>query len=214
MGAADTLTHVAGISNRRHRHRVNCAAMRHCLLLLAALLPLPALGQGFGPVRWDYVAANLALPEIDEIGLEIEGSTAVTRNLVVFGGYREFDPRRRTERTTLSIGVGRRFAIRPNVDVMASAAYADNDLDTRGRDTEEEGVILGGHVRGWLTPRFELNGAVLLDNSTGSSTDMVLEAGGQYFRGRNWSYGGRLRVDEDEDALFLGIRFYFGASRR
>jgi len=57
-------------------------------------------------------------------------------------------------------------------------------------------------------------GAVMLDNSTGSSTDTILELGGEFFRVRNRSLGGRIRADENDTTLFLGARFYFGASRR
>lgn len=192
--------------------------MKYRLLIAASLLlPLSAFGQsaaGFGPLRWDYVAASLAIPELDELGIEVEGSTAVTERLVVFGGYRDFDPDGRYGRETVQIGVGHLWDLRPNLDFLLSASYADNDIDRPGRDRSEEGVIIGGHFRGWLTSSFEINGAVLLDNSAGSSTDTVLEVGGQYFDRANLSYGGRIRVDENDTALFLGVRFYFGASRR
>lgn len=189
--------------------------MKRIPVLLALLAPLSAAAQGFGAVRWDHVTGNLALPDIDEIGIEVAGSTAVTRNLVVFGYYRDFRPDELTDRKTLSIGVGHRWNVRPNMDVLASAAYADNEIDAGGASSaDEEGIVVGGHVRGWVTQRMELNGAVLLDNSTGSSTETIVEVGAQYFRARNWSYGGRVRAGEDDTALFLGVQFYFGASRR
>jgi hypothetical protein len=97
---------------------------------------------------------------------------------------------------------------------MASLSYGDNEFRRRGRDTDEDGLILGGHIRGWLTQRLELNGTVWLDDSTGSGTETVLEFGGQFFHETNWSYGGRLRIDDNDSVLFLGVRFYFGASRR
>jgi hypothetical protein len=188
--------------------------MKRISLLFALLTPLPAAAQGFGAVRWDYVTGNLAVPELDEIGIEIAGSTAVTNDLVVFGYYRDFEPDEGADRKTLAIGVGHRWNVRPAIDVLASIAYADNEIDVPGIAEDEEGVVLGGHVRGWASQRMELNGAVLLDNSAGSSTETVVEVGAQYFRARNWSYGGRVRAGEDDTALFLGVQFYFGASRR
>jgi len=188
--------------------------MRARILLLIALLPATTLAQGFGPLRWDYVAGSLIASDLDDLGFEIEGSTAVTRNLVVFGSYRDFRPTERTDRETLQIGVGQRWNIRPNIDVMASLSYADSEIERRGRVRDEEGLVLGGHVRGWLSRRVELSGAVLLDNSLGSSTEVVLEFGGQFFRGRNLSYGGRIRAEEDDEVVAAGVRFYFGASQR
>jgi hypothetical protein len=183
-------------------------------LLCILVAPITAHGQGYGPIRWDYVTASLVVPDLDEIGLELDGSTAVTPSLVVFGAYRNYEPRSRIEREMYQIGVGRRWNIRPNIDVMGSVSYADNSIKTRGVNADDSGIILGGHVRGWITQRVELNGAVQLDHSTGSNTDTVLEVGMQFFADRNISYGGRLRSDEEDQALFLGARFYFGASRR
>jgi hypothetical protein len=184
------------------------------LLLLVIVLPSAAFAQGFGPIRWDYVAANLIASELDDIGIELEGSTAVTRNLVVFGSYRDYEPDGRIDRETLQIGVGHRWNARPNLDFLLSLSYADNEIDRRMRNSDEEGLILGAHLRGWLSQRFELSGAVLLDNSIGSSTDVVIELGAQFFSGPNVSFGGRIRADEHDEVLAGGIRFYFGASRR
>jgi hypothetical protein len=184
------------------------------LLLLAMALPSAAFAQGFGPIRWDYVAGNFIASELDDIGIELEGSTAVTRNLVVFGAYRDYEPGGNVDRETLQIGVGHRWNVRPNLDLMVSLSYADNEIDRRMRNSDEEGLILGGQLRGWLSQRLELSGAILLDNSIGSSTDVVIELGAQFFSGANVSFGGRIRADEDDEVLAGGIRFYFGASRR
>jgi hypothetical protein len=188
--------------------------MRAGLLLLAAALPTAAFAQGFGPLRWDYVAGSLIGSEFDNLGLEIEGSTAVTDNLVVFGSYRDFEPNGNIDRETLQVAVGHLWNFRPNIDFMASLGYADNKIDHPLQPRNESGLVLGGLLRGWLTRRVELSGGVFLDNSLGSSTEVVLEFGGQFFHGSNLSIGGRIRADEDDDMLAAGIRFYFGASRR
>jgi hypothetical protein len=191
--------------------------MKYRSLLLALVLPVPALAQqgaGFGPLRWDYVATSVIVPDLDDLGFELEGSTAVTERLVVFGAYRDFAPDGRVDRETLQIGVGHLWNVRQNVEVLASVSYADNEIDQPHGSIDEEGAILSGEIRGWATARFELSGKVLLDNSTGSSTDTILEFGGQFFRDRNRSFGGRIRADEEDTMLFLGARFYFGASRR
>jgi hypothetical protein len=188
--------------------------MRFCLLLLAVVLPLSAAAQGFGALRWDYVAASMVTTELDEFGYEIKGSTAVTDHLVVFGAWLEFEPNEHIDRQLLTIGVGRVWNFRPNMDFMMSAIYGDNEIVESGIELEEEGVIVGFEVRGWATGRVELNGAVQLDNSAGSNTDIVLEFGAEFFRRRNVSYGGRIRSDDYETTVVAGLRYYFGASRR
>lgn len=189
--------------------------MKLALPLSIMLIPAATLAQDdFGALRYDFVTANLVVPELDAIGFELEGSTAVTEDLVVFGRFFDFEPVNGVERELLQIGVGRVWHIRPSIDFMGSISYGDNELTLPGRrKADEEGLLIGIHVRGWATARIELNGAAILDNSAGSSTDTVLELGLQYFRAANWSYGGRLRNDDEDSALFIGVRFYFGASR-
>jgi len=191
-------------------------AIRTGLALLAGLLPLAAVAQNsFGPLRYDFVAANLVVPELDELGVEIVGSTAVTEKLVVFGSYFDYEPGRRVSRESLQIGVGRIWNLRPNIDFVGSLSYGDNEISTPGRRrADEDGIIVGAKIRGLPTRNLELEGGVLLDNSTGSNTETVLELGLQYFRAANWSFGGRVRSDDDDTVLFAGIRAYFGASRR
>jgi hypothetical protein len=184
------------------------------LLLLSLATPACAFGQGFGPLRWDYVAAGVIAAELDRIGYEIEGSIAVTPDIIVAGGYRDFDPGERIDRRTAHIGVGYRWNLRPNLDILASISYADNEIDNPAQTVDEEGLVLGGQIRGWLTRRIELSGAVLLDNSLGSSTEVVVEFGGQFHRGRNLSFGARVRAEEGDEVVIGGVRFYFGASRR
>ena len=188
--------------------------MKLCFLLIASVMPLSAAAQGFGAVRWDYVAASVVAAETDEIGYELRGGTAVTERLVVFGQWLDFEPNEDIDRQLFAIGVGHRWNVRPNMDVMLSASYGGNDLVERGIEVEEEGVIVGFDVRGWASARVELNGAVLADNSMGSNTEVVVEAGAEFFGRRNLSFGGRIRNDESDTTVIAGIRFYFGASSR
>jgi hypothetical protein len=190
--------------------------MKRYLLVAAALGPLAGLAQEPPiPIRYDYVDASLAVPALDEIGLDLEGATTVARDLIVFGRYLNYEPNNRVDLSTFQIGVGRVWNVRRNVDFIASASYSKNEIDTPTRvGVEDEGIVLGGQLRGWATNRIELSGAIMLDNSKGSSTDTVVELGVQYLTEPRLSYGGRVRVDEDDTTISGGLRFYFGASRR
>lgn len=184
-------------------------------VLIAIALPTAANAQQAAPpLRYDYVGASLAVPEIDEIGIGLEGSTAVAERLVVFGRFFSFEPRDGADYESLQIGVGRIWHLRRNLDLVGSIAYAGNEIDTSMQQgDEEEGVVAGAQLRGWATPRLELSGAAMLDNSRGSSTDSILELGVQFLTEPRLSYGGVIRIDEDDTTVFFGLRFYFGASR-
>ena len=186
------------------------------LLAAAAVFPVAAFCQDPPiPLRYDYVGANLALPDLDEPGVDFEGSTTVARELIVFGRYLNYEPRDRTDLTSLQIGVGKVWKLRRNVDFVASVSYATNEIDTpTRRGLENEGVIVGAQLRGWATNRIELSGAAMLDHSKSSSTDTVIELGVQVLTKPQLSYGGRIRLDEDDTTVSGGLRFYFGESRQ
>lgn len=190
--------------------------MKRCLLAIAIVLPAAAYSQEEAPpLRYDFVGASVVVPELDEIGVEFEGSTAVANDLIVFGRYWNYEPNPRLDVERIQIGVGHIWHIRRNVDFVASLSYAANEIDTPSTvEVEEEGLVLAGQLRGWATNRLELSGAVFLDNSQGSSTETAVELGVQYFTDARLSYGGVVRIDEDDSTVSLGLRFYFGASRR
>lgn len=185
---------------------------------LVALVTLPAggaLAQGFGPLPYDYVYAGLAATELDSIGLEIGVSFEVADQVIVFGGLENLELGNNVDRDTLRVGGGYRWPVRPNMDFIAKLAYADNEIDLPGRaQFDDDGLILSGELRGWISQRLELSGELLLDDSIGSDIDTALEFGAQQHRRGNLSLGGRIRIDEDDTTLLLGARFYFGASNR
>ena len=190
--------------------------MRRCLLLAVLAVPTVAFSQEpAAQLRYDYVSANLAVPDVHEIGYALDGSTTVADRLIVFGHYYSFEPRNDIDYQSFQIGVGRIWHVRRNLDFVGSLAYADNEIDTPARrGVGHEGLILGGALRGWLTRRIELSGAAMLNDSRGSGTDTVFEVGMQYVTNDRLSYGGRIQADEDDNTVFVGLRFYFGASRR
>jgi len=187
-------------------------------LALAALAALPAgnaLGQGFGRLPYDYVNASLAVTELDSIGVELGVSFEVADQVIVFGAFEDLELSDNVDRRTLRVGGGYRWPMRPNMDFVAKLAYADNEIDFPGPGRfDDEGLVLSGEFRGWISQRLELSGELLLDDSIGSDIDTVLEFGAQQHRRGNLSLGGRVRVDEDDTTLLVGARFYFGASNR
>lgn len=185
-----------------------------CVSLLASPL---CFGQqpDFGPLPYDYFTANLVMYDLDETGIELGASFEVANRTHVFAEYLDHELGNGFDRTTLQIGGGYRWDLRPNLDFVAKAALADTEIDfPGGNDFEDEGLIVSGALRGWVNRNLELSGELFLDDSIGSSTETILEFGGQYYLRGNLSVGGRIRIDEDDTSLFLGARFYFGDSAR
>lgn len=165
------------------------------------------------PLLYDQVYASLAITELDSGGLEFGGSFTLAPNIHLFGSYQDWDLNESTDRSLLQIGGSYHWDISPNLDIVGKVALGDSEIDRRNRpDIDDNGLILGIGLRGWATNELELSGEILLDDSLGSDIDTVVEVGGQYFTNPDFSLGGRIRIDEEETTLFLGLRFYFGRS--
>lgn len=171
--------------------------------------------QSSGLFSYNYLFTSLAMTELDSGGIELGGSFEVTQRVHVFASYQNWELGENVDRSIFQIGGGYRWDLSSSVDAFARLSFGDSDLDGPGRASiDDEGILVSGGLRGWITDDVELSGELLLDDSLGSDVEVVVEFGGQYYVDDRFSLGGRIRVDEDEMTLFLGGRFYFrGFSR-
>jgi hypothetical protein len=169
--------------------------------------------QATRPLPYDYVLANYALSELDSGGIEIGGSIEVARRIHVFGAYQDWEVDDVFDRAAFHVGAGYQWSLSPKTDFVAKLAFADTEIDPSGApaDLGDEGLILSGEIRSWVGQRLELSGELFLDDSL-DDIETVLELGGQYHRKNTLSFGGRVRIDEEDATLLIGARFYFGPS--
>jgi hypothetical protein len=167
------------------------------------------------PLPYDYVFANYAMTELDSGGVELGGSIEVASRIHVFGGFQDWEVDDEFDRTAFNVGGGYHWTLSPRTDFVAKLAYAQTDLDfsNQASDLNEEGLIASGEIRAWVGQSLELSGELFLDDSL-DDLETVVELGAQLHRKSTLSLGGRLRIDEDDTALLLGARFYFGPSAR
>lgn len=183
---------------------------------VAALAATSAAAQEANrPVPYDYVFANYALTELDSGGVEVGGSIEVASRIHVFGAYQDWEVDDDFDRTAFHVGGGYHWTLSPRADFVAKLAYAKTELDlsSSASDLDEEGLIVSGEIRSWVGQRLELSGELFLDDSL-DDLETVVELGVQFHRKSTLSFGGRLRIDEDDTAVLLGARFYFGPSAR
>ncbi len=101
------------------------------------------------------------------------------------------------------------------MDIVGKVTIGNSEIERRNRfDFDETGLILGVGLRGWVRDDIELSSEVLLDDTVGSDIDTVVVLGGQYLTSPEFSLGGRIRIDEEETTLFLGLRYSFGRNNQ
>jgi hypothetical protein len=167
------------------------------------------------PLPYDYVFANYALTELDSGGIELGGSIEVANRIHVFGAYQDWEVDDDFDRTAFHVGGGYHWTLSSKTDLVVKLAYANTELDlsNQSTDLDEEGLFVSGEIRSWVGQRLELSGELFLDDSL-DDLETVVELGAQFHRKNTLSFGGRLRIDEEDTTLLLGARFYFGPSAR
>jgi hypothetical protein len=167
------------------------------------------------PLPYDYVFANYAMTELDSGGIEVGGSIEVASRIHVFGAYQDWEVDDDFDRTAFHVGGGYHWTLSPRTDFVAKLAYVQTDLDlsSQGSDLDEEGLIASCEFRAWVGQRLELSGELFFDDSL-DDLETVVELGAQLHRKNTLSFGGRVRIDEEDTTLLLGARFYFGPSAR
>jgi hypothetical protein len=187
-------------------NRFTFAALLCAIIAAPAAHGQPAQAQAFS---YDYLEAYYVNTDLDASGFELGGSYALSGAVHVFGAYLDQDYGDGFDRSTLQLGAGYRWPVRSNVDLIAELALASSELDrSDGPDVDDDGFIVSGRMRGWMSDDVELNGALHIDDSA-DDTDLIVEFGGQYYLSPELSIGGRLRTDEEATALFLGGRYRF-----
>jgi hypothetical protein len=183
----------------------------------AALTAASAMAQepAARPLPYDYVFANYALTELDSGGIEIGGSIEVANQIHVFGAYQDWEFDDDFDRTAFYIGGGYHWTLSPRTDLVAKLAYGDTEIDFSGSatDFDDQGMILSGEVRSWVKQSLELSGELFFDDTL-DEIETALELGAQLHRRNTLSFGGRIRIDEEDTTFLLGARFYFGPSAR
>lgn len=189
----------------------------HLAALGAALAATSAAAQEQAPrpLPYDYVFANYALSELDSGGIEVGGSIEVADRIHVFGAYQDWESDDDFDRTAFHVGGGYHWTLSPKMDFVAKLAFAETEVDRAGQapDLDDEGFIVSGELRSWVGPRLELSGELFLDDSL-DDLETTLELGAQFHSRNTLSFGGRIRIDEEDTILLLGARFYFGPSAR
>jgi hypothetical protein len=185
-------------------------------LCTAYAQPAQAQAQSATPFPYTFAYVNYAMTDVSSNGFEIGGSIEVTDEIHAFLAYQDWEFSNNFDRRTWQLGAGYRWALSPNADVIAHAAWGDTRIRRPGPppNIDNSGLIIGGTIRGRAAENLELVGSILLDNSVRSGVDAVLEFGGQYYFNSAFSLGGRIRLDEDDSTLFLGGRYHFGGGLR
>jgi len=190
-------------------NRTFTAMHRSTAVLALALLTVPAAHAA--DLSYTFVEANYAqidtdaAPTVDGYGLR--SSFAVTDNIHLLGDYLRRDDAR-VDLDTAGLGVGFRTAASDNVDLVATAKYSRFDGAVADRDAEGHGWVTTVGVRAAMSPKLEVEAAMVFDRIEDESDPGLLLAA-QYRFNRWLGVAWSLRFSPDGSSIGVGPRVSF-----
>jgi hypothetical protein len=190
---------------------------------MLAVLPLAAQAEDGGGMSYSYVDLNWVNVDVDDSSLGINesadgfglrGSFGFAENFFGFAEYRtvegdisgtDFDI------DQLAVGLGGRYGISDNVDLVGRLGYTEVDVAVSGfGSADADGYLVSAGLRGELTDGFELEGHVIhTDLGSQGGDDTSFAVGGRYFFTENFAVDAGFESGDDLEIWHVGARFAF-----
>lgn len=197
------------------------------LLLAGALaaLPLAALASNlnYNYVEGGYLKATQEdgnANDFDFDGFTVAGSGKISKNLYVFGDYRQLESDTvagtRQDRNAGRIGLGVIVPVNDNLDLTAGGGASFGKVDFEGagagftpNDNDDTGYFLQGIARAKVLPALEINGGYRYEKvfDQSESTGLV---GAVFNITPAFAAIGNYEFGDDLNRYVLGGRFNFG----
>lgn len=194
--------------------------MRGKSLAMIALLTLPVVA---GAQELSYRNVDFAYfpsaeidtgsggGDIDGDGFQLRGMLPVHENIFVFAEFESLNYDFDVDTTRFAVGAGGHWPLSNNLDIVGRLGFGRYEVDVGPFDDDDTGIIIGGRLRGMITPQFELEGGVEyyqvevggIDNQT------VLVGEARYHFTPEWSAGLLVNIGSDVSSLGLHARFAF-----
>ncbi|CAN5205220.1 hypothetical protein BH24PSE2_BH24PSE2_09270 [soil metagenome] len=184
------------------------------------LLPGITLGQelSYDWVELRYVDTEIeaASPfgnrDVDGDGFAVAGSLSLTEAFQLIGSYRDLAFDFDVDATAFTIGVGYRYPVARETDLVASLAYVSGEVDTVFGDADDDGFELSAGLRSFVHDRVEVEGGVAYVDLDESGDDTSIFGTGRYWFNDEFAVGAGLAFGNDATTLTVSGRYSFGAN--
>ncbi len=90
---------------------------------------------------------------------------------------------------------------------MSTLRFVQEEIDTPGGSSDDNGFAFSAGARGLLAPQFEIRGSVNHINL--DDNDTYLELAADYYFAERFSAGASLEFAGDADTFTIGARWFF-----
>ncbi|MGD2167678.1 MAG: hypothetical protein PVF63_06185 [Gammaproteobacteria bacterium] len=182
--------------------------------VLASTLIIPSLASAeFSYTTIDAgfidVDFNPGLIDLDGDGYRIGGSYSLNNQFFVHGAWEDQSFDLGIDGHVLELGGGYHYSFTSDLDFVATASLVQAEVSAGGLGVDDDGIQIGGGIRARLADAFQIEAMldwVDFDNG-GSDTGVSLK--GRYYFNDQLAIGLETDLDDDFDALTLGVRVEF-----
>lgn len=146
----------------------------------------------------------------DGDGLQIGGSYNIQDNWILVGAFTSLDFNS-VDVTLLEAGGGYVWPQNNQFDLFATGSIVRANVDVGSNDDSDTGFRIVGGVRTRFAANFE--GRAELNYIDVEDSDTFIELGGDYYVSPQFAVGATLDLGGDNDALSVGVRWFFGDRR-
>jgi hypothetical protein len=149
--------------------------------------------------------------DINGDGLQIRGSLPVYQNWFALAELQDLDLDRDVDVSRILIGAGAHWPINNKYDIVARFGFAQYTVEAGPFDDDDTGLFVGVRARGFVAPRFELEGGVehVQADVGGLDDDTYLVAEGRYHFTPQLSVGVIINAGGDVSLFGAQGRFSF-----
>ncbi len=198
------------------------------LMMLAILLPVSAMAQPVvDEVDYHYLEIGYLLTERDVPGGDIDGrgpgrfsySFPIRRFLHLYTSvdavnYKDIAVDTDGKARSKTFGLGTHYNINPRVSVYGRFAYTDLDLNLGAGTVSDDGALVSAGVRYIPAAGYEIRAAGTYRSLDSAGSDTTFTVGGDIHLTDVVALTVDLNLGDDENAVFVGGRFYFGSDGR
>jgi len=192
------------------------------MILAASLVCIAGLAHAVESPKWDMVQLGYLSVDLDDDisfdGFGIAGSKLLGENVFIMGAYGRLSEDVDVvgdsvdlDYTPLSVGLGVRHPVAPNIDIFGVVSYEDVELKASysgdSDSVSDNGYGFSAGVRAMVIPSLELSGSLNYINMEESETGFGVSA--HYYFTDQFSLGAGYSKSDDVDGTSLVASFYF-----
>jgi len=178
--------------------------------LFAAQASAQDLSYNFVEGGFARVELDVGPVDVDGDGFGVGGSFEIGDSFFGLASYQTADFGSGVDLNQLTAGFGYHVGISPNADFVATLAYVRAEIEASGfGSVDESGIGASIGVRGMVSDRVELNGAISYVD-LGDGDDTSIGGGLLYNFTDTFAVGANIGFGEDTTTYGVNARLYFG----